>query len=91
MPPKYIQVQQGTPEWLRARCGFITASRIADVVAYNQPSAETAKSLGYKLVREAVAAGVKGDPSEKRTGYMKELRGERISGRAAEKSHPRYD
>jgi exodeoxyribonuclease (lambda-induced) len=85
MPPKYINVQQGTPEWLHARCGFITASRIADVTSYNQPSSELAKSLGFKLVRDAVAAGIKGEPSAARAKYMKELRAERICGRAAER------
>lgn len=83
--PKFVNVQQGTPEWLKARTGYITASRIAEVTSYNQPSAEVAKSLGFKLVREAVAAGVKGEPSAKRSGYMKELRAERICGRAAER------
>ena len=85
MPPRYVNVQQGTPEWLQARAGYITASRIADVTSYNQPSSEVAKSLGFKLVREAVAAGVKGDSSAARNKYLKELRAERICGRAAER------
>lgn len=85
MPPRYINVQQGTTEWLQARAGFITASRIADVTSYNQPSSARAKELGFKLVRDAVAAGVKGEPSAKREGYLKELRAERICGKAAER------
>jgi putative phage-type endonuclease len=28
-----MEIVQGTPEWLAARCGLVTASRIADVVA----------------------------------------------------------
>lgn len=85
MPPRYISVQQGTPEWLKARAGYITASRIADVTSYNQPSAARARELGFSLVRDAVRAGIKGEPSASRTNYMKELRGERLCGRAAEK------
>jgi YqaJ-like viral recombinase domain len=85
MPPRYINVQQGTPEWLHARTGYITASRIVDVTSYNQPSSEVAKSLGFKLVRDAVAAGIKGPSAAPRDKYLKELRAERICGRAAER------
>ena len=51
---------QGSDAWKRARCGLITASRISDVLSFNQPSASVAKENGFKLVREAVAAGLKG-------------------------------
>jgi hypothetical protein len=32
-PGLYLDVQQGTPEWLQARCGLPTASRAADIIA----------------------------------------------------------
>ena len=60
---------QGSPEWKAARCGLITASRISDVLSFNQPSASVAKENGFKLVREAVAAGGTGAESGEREGY----------------------
>ena len=71
---------QGGPEWKAARCGLITASRISDVLSFNQPSAAVAKENGFKLVREAVAAGLKGAESGEREGYRMELVAERLTG-----------
>ena len=31
-PANFLNVQQGTAEWLHARCGNVTASRVADVI-----------------------------------------------------------
>ena len=67
-------------EWKAARCGLITASRISDVLSFNQPSASVAKENGFKLVREAVAAGLKGAESGEREGYRMELVAERLTG-----------
>ncbi len=32
LPPNFLPVQQGTPEWLMARVGCVTASRVKDVL-----------------------------------------------------------
>lgn len=90
MPTTYVQCQQNTPEWLHARCGMITASKIVDVISYNQPSAAVAKELGYKLVRDAVRAGVKGEPGADRLRYLKQVRGERLTGRTTEQYVSKY-
>jgi putative phage-type endonuclease len=81
--PKFLSHSQGTAEWLKCREGRITASRIRDVMDFSQPSAAQAKEAGFKLVRDAVAAGVVGEPSAKRIGYRKELIIERMTGQAA--------
>jgi predicted phage-related endonuclease len=79
-----LECEQGTQAWLDARIGKITASRIADVMAFNNPSAVQAKEAGYKLVSEAVAAGIKGPPSAARTSYFWEIVAERLTGLAKE-------
>lgn len=73
--PIFVPVQQNTAEWLQERCGDITASRIADVTSY--------------LTRKS-KNGEKGDPSGDRIAYLKELRGERTTGRATEKHVSKY-
>lgn len=45
-------MKQGTPEWLEARCGMVTASRIADVMAKGRngkPGAGRANYLAEKV------------------------------------------
>jgi hypothetical protein len=76
--------QQGTAAWLESRAGRQTASRMVDVMSYNQPSAAQAKEAGYRLVAEAAAAGIKGKESMARVGYRRELRAERLTGRCEE-------
>jgi predicted phage-related endonuclease len=73
---------QNSAEWLHARTSRITASRICDVLSFNLPSAAQAKEAGFKLVAEAVAAGVTGKESAARRGYRDELVGERLTGLA---------
>lgn len=82
--PRYLTCDQHSGAWLTARRGRITASRMAHVIDYNEPSSAKAKEAGFKLVREAVAAGVKGIPSAKRTRYFEELRAERLTHRCIE-------
>lgn len=81
---RIVECEQGTPEWLAARCSRITASRMWDVMSYNQPSAAKAKQAGHALVRDAVAAGVKGEESSARKGYRTELVSEHLTGRYPE-------
>jgi putative phage-type endonuclease len=47
-PPNFLNVAQGTPEWLQARCGCVTASRIKDVIAKTK-TGESASRVRYKL------------------------------------------
>lgn len=82
---RVVECEQGSDLWLKAREGKITASRMADVLSFKQPSAAQAKAAGHALVREAVAAGIKGDESEARSGYRIEVMAERLSGRAVDR------
>lgn len=47
---RVVNCQQGSPEWLRARCGNITASRLFDVVSKRKHGEEElAKRRAYRL------------------------------------------
>lgn len=81
---RVIQCEQGSDVWLKAREGKQTASRMADVLNYKMPSAAAAKQAEFALVRDAVAAGVKGDESEARANYRVELIAERLTGLACD-------
>lgn len=54
-----VQVQQGTAEWLAERCGHVTASRIADIMAKTKtgPSASRKNYLA-QLVAERLTGDV---------------------------------
>ena len=58
-------MQQRSEEWFAARCGKVTASRIGDLMARNQP-------------RKGQAVG---DWSAKRNNYLREKVAERITGK----------
>jgi hypothetical protein len=49
LPPNYLNVEQGTPEWLVARIGCVTASRVKDVVAKTRGGVESPRRASYKL------------------------------------------
>lgn len=49
LPPNYLNIQQGSPEWLFERCGCVTASRIKDVVAKLKNGKESAARQSYKM------------------------------------------
>ncbi len=83
--PKFLSVDQNSAAWLKAREGRITGSRLADVISYCEPTAAQAKDAGFKLVRDAVAAGLQGKESAKRANYRMELIAERLTGMAVEK------
>ncbi len=54
-------MNQGTPEWLQARCGLVTASRISDVLAKIK-SGEAASRRDYRA--QLVAERISGKPTE---------------------------
>jgi len=54
--------EQGTPEWLAERCGKITASRIADVMATLKSGQPAASRVNY--CAELVAERLTGVPTE---------------------------
>ena len=49
LPPNYLDVDQQTAEWLAARVGCVTASRVKDVVAKLKNGKESAARASYKL------------------------------------------
>lgn len=81
---RIVKCQQGTAEWLDARHGLITASRLVDVMNYNQPSLAQAKEAGFKTAGEALAAGILGKESAARESYRTSLVAERLTGRTEE-------
>ena len=46
---KIIECEQGSPEWLQARAGMVTASRISDVMAKGKGGNEAATRRDYKF------------------------------------------
>jgi YqaJ-like viral recombinase domain len=48
-PPNFLNVQQNTPEWIVARIGNVTASRVKDVVAKLKSGKESAARASYRL------------------------------------------
>lgn len=59
---RIIDVQQGTPEWLAARAGKVTASRIADVMAKGKSGGESASRAKYRA--QVVTEILTGRPAE---------------------------
>lgn len=57
-----VECQQGTPEWLQARAGKVTASRISDILAKGKGTAEAATRLDYKY--QLVTEILTGRPAE---------------------------
>jgi hypothetical protein len=49
LPPNFLQVEQGTVEWLIARIGCVTASHIKDVLAKTKKGTESAARQTYKM------------------------------------------
>lgn len=58
---RIIECEQGTPEWIEARCGRLTASRIADAVARTK-SGWGASRANY--MAELIAERLTGCPTE---------------------------
>jgi putative phage-type endonuclease len=70
--PAIEGVEQNSVEWLVARIGCATASRVKDIVGRKQPTAAQKK------------AGEPGDYRQAHYDYMMELVAERLSGRAVD-------
>lgn len=49
LPENFLDVQQGSQEWLAARIGQVTASRVKDVMAKLKNGGESASRASYKL------------------------------------------
>tara|TARA_R110000851_G_scaffold98564_1_gene213261 strand:- start:252 stop:872 length:621 start_codon:yes stop_codon:yes gene_type:complete len=56
-----LDMEQGTPEWLQARCGLITASKINAVMSKGRGSAPSATRATY--MAELVAERLTGNPT----------------------------
>lgn len=68
---RVIECEQGSGTWLAARCGRITASRMADVLAYTKKGDETQKRADYRV--EKVSERLSGMALEKYVTFaMKE-------------------
>jgi len=63
-----LDFEQGSQEWLQARAGKVTASRVADIVAKGKPGAESASRRDYRA--QLVAEILTGRPQE--DGYSNE-------------------
>lgn len=72
---KVISAAQGSPEWFAARCGKVTASRVADVVAVTRsgPSASRASYMG-----ELIAEVLTGQPANPFQGNSDTDRGQQL-------------
>jgi hypothetical protein len=60
---RIVECIQGTDEWKQARCGRITASRIADVLSYLKKGGESAARRDYRV--ELMAERLTGKWEEK--------------------------
>jgi hypothetical protein len=47
-PLELVKLEQGGPEWRQARCGLVTASRCADVVAMTKKGEEKSERAHYR-------------------------------------------
>ena len=66
-----LDVEQGSPVWLQARCGSVTSSRVADVLAKRKDGKEAAarRDLRYELVCEQLTGRISDNYVSK---YMKD-------------------
>ncbi len=55
-------IVQGTPEWIKARCGRVTASRVADVVTRTRNGWSTRREA---YMMELIAERLTGQPADK--------------------------
>ncbi len=64
---RFVDCEQGSPEWLHARYGRITASRMSDVLAYRKDGKPAAGRTDYAV--ELVAERISGFVSEHFVSY----------------------
>lgn len=62
LPWNYLQIDQQSPEWLHARCGCVTASRVKDVVSKLKSGKPSAARQTYML--ELLAETISGRAAE---------------------------
>jgi putative phage-type endonuclease len=60
---RVINCEQGSPEWLHARCGLITASRMVDVLGRLKKGGESQKRADYRT--ELIAERLTGRATER--------------------------
>ena len=60
--PKFIECEQGSDVWLKARIGRITASRLADVLSTRKDGKEAAPRANYR--QELVAERLTGTSTD---------------------------
>jgi putative phage-type endonuclease len=56
-----IEIIQGTPEWFAARCGKVTASRVADIIAKTKTGASASRE---NYLAQLVCERLTGQPAE---------------------------
>jgi len=56
-----LDMEQGTPEWLQARCGLVTASKISDVMSKGRGSSPSATRATY--MGQLIAERLTGNPT----------------------------
>ncbi len=74
------EIVQGSPEWHQLRCGKVTASRVADVVAQNRAKTSWGKSRDTYM-GELIAERLSGIPAESYTNAVME-RGKEVEADA---------
>lgn len=57
-----VDIVQGSPEWLALRCGKVTASRVADVIAKTKTGVSASRA---KYAGELIAERLTGTPAER--------------------------
>lgn len=81
--------QQGSPEWLMARVGKVTASRFSDVMNFRKDGKESAKRYDYRM--ELVVERLTGQPSEHYVSeYMEWGTEQEAAARMAYEAHTGY-
>lgn len=73
MPIEIFECEQGTPEWVAARCGIITASKFSDVLAGGQGKTRRKYmlELAGERIRGEVAEGYKNAHMDRGTEHEK--------------------
>lgn len=61
---KGLEIEQGSPEWFAARCGKVTASRVADIIAKTKTGYSTSRA---NYAAQLIAERLTGVPAESYT------------------------
>lgn len=71
MNPEVLELEQGSPEWLEARLGYVTASRLKDVRAVTKSGAESQARANYRT--EIVVERLTGQPGNRYSNKFMEF------------------